>query len=266
MKSMVKILIISSILFTTSTFAFDLNKFKQKIRPQFEKAFGPEITNRLLGDEVKGIELPRIPKIKKDSKDISVYGKKDINPNVKLDEESKKRYHYSYLKELFLVTREVTPSDEEINKWMNVLMQGGTREGVYRALVLDDTYAGLENFQKPMNDSVINFSLDYFKIYLGTQITKERLEKSNFYTVKRILVDRSLEVLDELSKDPKNVYSWYAVFSHELAAKYPNVWKNSVRKTIDKKVHFNWAQKVPFQHIKSEVIIKVNLILNHLMS
>ena len=33
--------------------------------------------------------------------------------------------------------------DAEAGNWMNVLSQGGSREGVYRAMILGDDYAGL---------------------------------------------------------------------------------------------------------------------------
>lgn len=148
---------------------------------------------------------------------------------------------------------------------MNVLHQGGTREGVYRALVLDSTYAGLENYPNPLNDGLIDFAVEYYTTYVGRTIKKESLEKINFYTLKRLATERTLEVVDELGKNKDHLQRWYAVFSGDLAKRFPEIWQNKIRKDTNKKFHLSWAKQAPSQHLKSEVIIKLHKAFNYLM-
>ena len=100
----------------------------------------------------------------------------------------------------------------------------GTREGVYRALVLDRDYAAKEGMEFPLNESSINFAIQFFSRFLNRALTKEQLEKSNFYTLKRVCVERVLEILESyILNNRDHLYDWYAVFSSEMAKKYPGL-------------------------------------------
>jgi len=86
-----------------------------------------------------------------------------------------------------------------------------------------------------------------------------------FVLTLRITTERCLEIIDQyIDSNKDDLYSWYAVFSGELANKYPAVWKNKLRKTTKMTHHKKWAATVPDQHIKSEVIIKVHKVFNSL--
>ncbi len=241
---------------------------KELLRPTLEQLLGKIRTNKLLGvPKDLDIKLPEIPKINRDAKAVSVYDpRKEESKTVQLKSEEEEKYNFLFLRELFLATRRVEPDASEINNWMNVLSQGGGREGVYRALVLDEIYAGLENFDRPINGTVQDFISYYTERFLSQSIKDETLKKMNFYTLKRVIVERTLEVVDELQKDRETFLNWYAVFSGEIAAKFPNVWQNHLRSNPEKIEHKKWAMSVPMQHVKSEIILKLHGILNKLQN
>ena len=97
---------------------------------------------------------------------------------------------------------------------------------------------------------------------MNNEIASETMERINFYRLKRELTDRSLETVDALSANLDEVYDWYAVLSADLATKYSKVWKVNIRKNGSKEFQRNWAKGVPVQMMKSEIIIKINRLIN----
>lgn len=241
------------------------NSLKLKIRGLVSQYLGEELATKYFGEDPNAITLPAIPKISCDSKSSECdKGGVTINEE-KLTPEQREKYNLSFLSEIHQVTRNRKADKNFLVKWMNVMSQGGSREGVYRAMVLDGTYAGLENFENPINDGTIEYAISYFKTYLGRNVKSSSFEEMNFYSLKRIVTERTLEILDELSKTPDDLNRWYAVFSMDLAKKYPELWgKNQVRKNQSASFHLAWAGKAPSQHLRSEVIIKLHSVFNHL--
>jgi hypothetical protein len=146
------------------------------------------------------------------------------------------------------------------------MSQGGTREGVYRGIVLDDRYKRLERGRYPVSQKVAEFSIYYANNFLSQDLKLNAVSSSNFYTLKKVLVERSLEVLDSFPSNKDDIYDWYAVFSGYLARKYPNLWKNRLRKNKNLKSHKGWSKNVPEQHLKSEVIIKLHKTFNYILN
>ena len=241
------------------------NTLKLKIRGLVSQYLGEETASKYFGESPDAVTLPKIPKLVCDSKTTNC-GKGGITINEeKLSIEQRQKYNNSFLSELHQVTRNRNANKNFLMKWMNVMDQGASREGVYRAMVLDGTYAGLENLEDPINDGTIQFAIDYFKTYLGKRVKPNSFEQMNFYSLKRIITERSLELLDELSKKPDDLNRWYAIFSMDLAKKYPQLWqKNKVRQNQSSLFHLSWAAKAPSQHLRSEVIIKLHSVVNHL--
>ena len=66
------------------------------------------------------------------------------------------------------------------------------------------------------------------------------------------------------TKNKDDVYKWYAVFSSDLAISYNGVWDNNIRKQRSPSKHYRWASLAGEQFIKSEIIIKLNKLYNHL--
>jgi hypothetical protein len=234
--------------------------FADKVRPYVEKYLGEDIAIKLFGEVEEKIKLPAIPKVDKDAKKTRPELK---DSKSKISKEKLEKSNLSFIYEIYKATRMTEPNENEIGKWMNVMSQGGSREGVYRALVLDNTYAGRENQDIRVTDKTIAFVQYYVSEFLDKNIKKESLANINFYTLKRVMTEQTLEMLDELSyKNIEDFYDWYAVFSGELAKKYPVKFDNKIRKSTSRERHKKWAKYVPVQHVKSEVIVKLHTLFN----
>ena len=268
-KQFISLILFSFLLFPARNDAFaadgSLGDLKIKVRNLVSKYVSEDIAVTIFGTAPVIITMPPIPKITCSSKDENCDKAQVVKSEKELSPEQKEKYNLAYLKELHKVTRNRKADRNFIVKWMNVMGQGASREGVYRAMVLDNTYAGLENFENPLNDATIDFSVNYLKKYVGKTIKASSLEALNFYTLKRIATERSLEIVDELSKKPADLSRWYGVFSSELATNFPHIWnKNKVRQNTSASYHLSWAKKAPSQHLRSEVIIKLHSVFNNL--
>jgi hypothetical protein len=238
-----------------------------KIRPVLMKIIGEEWTLKLIGvatvDNTQVITLPVLPKVVADATSINIYSKK--KDKIVLDAKLEEKFYYTYYKEIYEATRQLKPNDDEIAKAMNTLSQEGTREGVYHSLVLDSTYAGMENYDKPIKKNTADFAVYFYARYIGLSITKESLKDMNVYSLKRILGDKTLDIIDAFGENREDLEKWYAVMSSDLASKFPLVWSSNIRKNTSSEVHKSWASRVPVQHIKSESLIKIHGALNSMM-
>lgn len=267
---LIKIMLFIS--FTSSNcFALELDQFKNKLRSPMQKILGQDFTETLIGKEIKKsvFSLPVIPKIEKNATDSSIYNKNAsiYNQGKKYNDlslEKKRVFRISFIKELFTATRNTPVKDDELVTYLNVIEQGGSREGVYRRIVNDEVYRRLEEFPEAPKDKLINFVANYGQKYLAVTYSAEGMKKVNLYTIKKIITEKTLDVLDALAKNSEDVYKWYAVFSEEIATKYPTIFSGKVRTNNEAQFHYNWSKEVPFQHIKSEVIVKVHKVLNSL--
>jgi len=238
-------------------------------RPTITKILGEEFTKKLIGPPpviIKpedAIVLPKIPVIKVDVKSAEIYNKKPEKIILKKEEEE--NFHFTFVTELFEATRMVKPTEEEFNQMMTVLSQGGSREGVYHSLVLDSKYAQLESIDKPVKDPAANFALYFYDTYAGKKIAVENLKKMNMFSLKRVVAEKAIDIIDAYGDNREDIEKWYAVLSADLATRFPQVWTNALRKNTSKLAHKKWASKAPIQHIKSSVYLKLHAALNSLM-
>lgn len=251
-----------------TTHAFDLQEFlagiKTSIRPHIEKVLGEEKTNELFGVKPSNVALPKIPTLTKDSRSTDVYSVNEYPGTVKISDEDQKKYNFFFVKEVFTAVRRRDANADEISQWMNVLQQGGTREGVYRGLVLDQTYAGLENYPMPVNDSIVAFASRFLEVYTGKKYETEKLMGFNFFALKRSVTERALEVIDAFPTEQDRM-AWYAVLSAEMAKDNAKAFENKTRINTSAEAHLNWAQSYSTQYLKSEVVIKLHKIFNSLI-
>ena len=250
--------------------------WKEKARALSQKLIGENSTTKLFGaDEVSTTAtlrtpppFPKIPQVKKSNLDEKVFddteGKLDKTRKHQLTGKDKEKFDYGYVREVIEVTRKTPAKDQDINTWFNVLSQGGSREGVYRAMVLDGGYNSLESYPEPPNDKLIEFVISFSNKYLNKNYTPETLKKVNLYTIKRIVVDNTLDTMENFLATPDDLSIWYAYLSSEFATNYPTLWANKARKFTEYEFHEKWASEVPIQLIKSEVIIKLHLVMNTL--
>lgn len=212
-------------------------------------------------------EMPEIPKNFQKNTDTSTYYRveKEATEYDRLPTERKRTFDYKFLEELFMATRKSEPRDEDLSNWLNTLDQGGSREGIYQALVLDDVYATLENMEESPTDRLINFSQNFASKYLHLNYDPKVLRKNNLYTLKRTLTEKGLDLMEYYeSKDLDSLYRWYALLSAELGREYSPLLQNDVRKDPTPEFHYAWAKSMPLQHIKSEFIIKMHTVMNGL--
>ncbi len=240
--------------------------FIEKMRPHIAKFLGAEWTTKILGaSKITVVELvmPAIPAISEDAKSTAVYDRKA--DTISLKPEVEQKFNYVYIKELYQATRQTPPNDDEIGKFMNVLSQGGTREGIYRSVVLDSTYAGMENWDKPVKSPAADFAVYFYAKYFGKKVAKKSFEGMSIYTLKRLLTERALDIADAFGDNRSDLEKWYGLMSADFAERFPQIWANNMRKNSSALVHKNWAGKVPVQHIKSEIIIKIHSTLNSMI-
>lgn len=269
---MAKVLILALIVSSASVYALDFSEYKGRIRAHMAKMLGEDVATKVLGEEKRKVRLPDIPQVNSDATSTSVYQNKNRAMEKQGDEfnklslEQKRKYRVAFIQELYQVTRNSEPKEGDIIKFLNVLEQGGTREGVYRAITLDSVYASLESYEEAPESALEDFAVEFGEKYLARRFDRSAMSKLNQWSIKRIIVEKALETMDVLADKPEDLRAWYAVFSAELASKYPSVWKNKVRQNQSDEYHLNWAKGAPFQHIKSESIIKLHEVMNFLSS
>lgn len=269
-----KLIIVVGLLFSLSVWAQE-----QKLESSW-KTKGREIVTSIAGSEwgaklfgpvpqapVVEAKLPEIPQQVKKSTDVGNYTKliKDPTEYDRLPTERKRQFDYKFLQELFQVTRKSEAKDEDLSTWLNTLDQGGSREGIYQALVLDEVYAALENMEDKPSNKLLDFSLKFSQRFFNQTFKKESLSQLNLFSLKRILTEKGLDLTEHYEvHNLDNLYQWYAVFSAELARDYAPLLKTPIRQDPRVEYHLEWAKSMPVQHIKSEFIIKLHSVMNGL--
>lgn len=269
---MKKLIVLVGLIFSLQVLATPLEPaWKSKLRDLITKVAGEEWSTRLLGaapkEEEPTLAMPQIPKLEKKSTDTGTYDKKVKEPTEfdKLPPAKKKQFDYKFLEELFLVTRKTEAKDEDLANWLNTLDQGGSREGIYQALVLDEVYAALEGMEEKPSKRLLDFSMKFSQKYLNQTFKEESLSGLNLYSLKRILTEKGLDLLEHFeTADHDALYRWYANFSAELAAEHAQLLKSQIRQATSPIYHYEWAKSMPIQHIKSEFIIKIHTVMNGL--
>ncbi|MBY0518385.1 MAG: hypothetical protein K2P81_15855 [Bacteriovoracaceae bacterium] len=246
--------------------------WRAQARPLLVKILGVDTTAKLIGAEpmppvVEEMKLPALPTLERKNTDASVYKmdselRKQGKDFDALPADKRRSYEVAFLKELFLATRRAPAKEEDLSKWLNVLEGGGSREGVYRGLVLDEVYASMENFEEVPSAKLISWTQEFTKKYLALAFKEEVLKQGNSFFIKRVISEKVLEMLDTLESKPEDFRTWYAVFSAQVAKEFPSLWKGSIRSNPSAEVHLQWAKKSHIQHIKSEVLIKLHSAMN----
>lgn len=246
--------------------------WKGKLRPLMSKILGEETTAKIIGPAPiveETMEMPPLPTVVNSNTDITVYSKdselrKQGQAFEKLPAVKKQDYDAAFLKELFLATRRGPAREDDLSKWLNALEGGGSREGVYRGLVLDEVYASLESYEEPVSPRLVEWTLAFARKFLGLGFQPDAFKQANLFFLKRHITEKVLEMLDTLEAKPEDFRKWYAVFSSDIAKQFPNLWPGTIRANKSPSTHLEWVKTAPLQHIKSEVIIKLHTVMNSL--
>lgn len=249
--------------------------WKQKARSVLVKLVGTEKSNQILGqgpvvsEEAESLKMPTLPLLEKKNTDSSVYRMdSELRAQGKefesLSLEKRRSYEIAYIKELFQATRRAPAKEDDLAKWINVLEGGGSREGVYRGVVLDDVYASLENYEEPLSEKILPWTISFSRKYLALAFKESVLKQGNLFFLKRVISEKVFEMLDALESKPDDFRVWYAIYSAELAKDFPQLWKDGIRSDKRSETHYKWAKKAHIQHIKSETVIKLHIVMNSL--
>lgn len=260
-----KLLILTAILTTQSSMALDIDKYLNKLKSSARSLLNSGKTEK----KEDAWSLPPIPKITQSATDTKVYNKKGklFNQGREFNQLSlanKRKYRVAFIKELFKVTVNSEIDDDTILNMLNTLEQGGSREGIYRSVVLGQSYLMLENYEEKSSDRLVQFTVAFGSRYLARKFSEEQIKKINLWGIKRIIVEKTLDTLDAFESDGEDLYQWYAILSSELADNYKQAFISSTRRNTDPSFHHRWVQSVPYQQIKSELIIKLHKVMNSL--
>ena len=210
------------------------------------------------------IDLPPLPRPKADPKDstgIKIH-RDDLREEFysRLNQEERIKLALGFVNELYEVVLGREPESIERRGKVNILVQGGTREGIYRSLVLGEEYRiRRQGNRYPLSEKNDKFVLDYLKKYLNLSVSK--WEKNNFFVVKELVTEKTLEMIDAF-KEKSDVNRWFAVFSEDLEQKL--VWSQGHRKLGSRQAYMHWGERIPLDIIKSEIMIKIHRLMNSL--
>ncbi len=246
--------------------------WKGAVRPWVTRLFGEGRATTWLGPAPMAAEtilLPAIPTLERSNTDNSVYTQNsELRDQGKeftaLPAERRRAYDFAFLQEAFQATRRAPAKPEDLAKWDNVLEGGGSREGIYRGLVLDEVYASLESYEEAASPKLVEWTIAFARTYLGQAFTAQAFENANQFFIKRHMAEKALEIMDALEARPADFRAWYAVLSADLARTFPSIWVGAIRGRTEREVHLDWARKAPLQHIKMEAVIKLHLVMNSL--
>ena len=256
-------LLILSMIGNTASASFN---FPSVIRKMATDILGEELVENIIGiDSKEMMEMPSLPKLLENPKSLDFANIND-QPKTPITDKDKKNLDNHFLYELFTEIRSSDPSEDEYQQWMNILTQGATREGVFRALIYDKIYERLEfSSSRRVSADAKEFTVLFYQKFIGIKISQTKMDQMNVYALKRIVCEKTLQMVDTLyQKNKLDVYKWYAIFSSDLAIKYRRIWGNDIRKQRSPSKHYRWASLAGEQFIKSEIIIKLNKLYNHL--
>lgn len=251
------------LLFSPKLYAIDFDQYIEKMKAEINRFLNRE------DESTAAFEMPPIPRIVGNAVNTKIYQKSGRvftqgSSFEKLNTEEKRKYRVSFLTELYKVVRGSEISNQELITGVNILEQGATREGIYRSLVLGEGYRALESFEEVPSDRVVSWVLNFAENYLALRYNKEEVSRLNIWGIKRVIIEKTLELIDSFPSDGENLFKWYAYLSVELSKNPKIKWNNKARLNQNLNFHYQWAKSVPLQHIKSEVIIKLHMLLNAL--
>lgn len=211
------------------------------------------------------IQLPTIPKINQNAKDASrmkVASSEFVHEFYKgISIEQKKELSVGFINELYKVLLDRDPLYEELSGKLSVLTQGGSREGIYRSIVLGDQYRRYESTDTTPSDMAVKKMVSYMEYFLASGMNAEKLGQVNFYSAKRVIIEKTLELLEAFPIEDE-LFKWFAVFSYEMEKDQFVKWTQKHRMQGSKASYYTWAKSLPLDILKSEVILRLHIVLN----
>jgi hypothetical protein len=215
------------------------------------------------------IQMPKLPLWKRTNTDIkslklSTELPKQLEAINKLTAQEIIKYDGLFIDEAFKIIKNRPASHLEREQWVNVFSQGGAREGLFRAITLDQEYFELEEIENYFERASQEKILRYYQTFLGRSYDIKQTENISKMKFKKMMIERFLEIIDLFLIEDRldDLFKWYSLLSVDLANEIKNTSQNKTRINLDPLFHYQWAQRVPFQHLKGEVILKLGLAIN----
>ena len=171
---------------------------------------------------------------------------------------------------------------EEYIDWLNILEQGSSVEGVYRGLILSDSYLRMEKLNKKVKSNTKNFfarevardtlnmecvkeevmDLKFVQLRNEIESIQKKVGDFNFFTLKRILSERLLSKISSLREDRKKLAHWYANLVSCWAFLKIDFGLEE-RNSSDFHFHFLWSMRNSLGRMQWEVLSRLHRIMNH---
>jgi ABC-type uncharacterized transport system permease subunit len=193
-----------------------------------------------------------------------------------------------FLHELFLITLERQPLEEEFVRLLNALEQKGSMEGIYNGIVYSREYRDRERGSAPIS-SVKAYArwmtqlaieqqhdplrlkqdpnaatealqgLDARRAELQEKYEREALSLSNF-ALKRRLAEEALKTVELKKEYREKLATWFgkfALFANTFAVDFGLAQRNNP----DEYFHYKWALEADLDRVKWECINRVHRVL-----
>ena len=214
-------LLILSMIGNTASASFN---FPSVIRKMATDILGEELVENIIGiDSKEMMEMPSLPKLLENPKSLDFANIND-QPKTPITDKDKKNLDNHFLYELFTEIRSSDPSEDEYQQWMNILTQGATREGVFRALIYDKIYERLEfSSSRRVSADAKEFTVLFYQKFIGIKISQTKMDQMNVYALKRIVCEKTLQMVDTLYQKNKLVGVMLSIVEDAKRGRYLTV-------------------------------------------
>lgn len=206
----------------------------------------------------------KLPVIKKNAKSTEIYNQqKEENAKkfFSLSQDEQIKYQSSFLNEIYSCFFNSAPTEKDQQKWLNTLLQGGTREGIIRNLFSSSQFLKQSNDQ-PSNYKFSKKDEELYLKYVGIQNLEEVATSQTKEMFKKLLFNQVLDLIDAFESQDK-LSSWYANFSVDIAKRLNSekIKVSTLRLKNNLDYHQQWSKSVHRDFVKAETILKFCLIL-----
>ena len=187
------------------------------------------------------------------------------------DMEAHHRVNAAFLKEVHLVVLERTVTQEEFARWLNVLDQGGSYEGIYNGLANGDEYRAKEKgvappqalrlYAQTMTELTITKETEGDRKKMLADFAQKGVNKS-LYTLKREVAQEALKAADGVREYKEKFATWYGRFAavtNKLGVDFGAPDRNSA----DELVHYRWALVHGEDPVKWEMLNRIHRLFNN---
>ncbi len=172
---------------------------------------------------------------------------------------------------------------ESYVRWMNILEQGASVEGVYRGLVLSGDYAQMERgrttpealnlfasemalltlYRKKKIEEYITGNEEKRKLQELEQALLTRFKSSSLFTLKRVLGEEVLEYMDILKSNRAMLSKWYSKTTVRWNSQGID-FGLKLRNSKNSEYHSQWARQNSLGRIQWEVLNRLHRLMNGL--